>query len=63
MKHASLMPVTSLMKAEDFLGKEALNSDHSGRSTSGKRPAHLISKVNEYAWYLLNIAEHDMSSA
>lgn len=46
MNHASLLPVTSLMKAEDFLGSEALNVDHhSGRNSSGKRPAHLTSKV------------------
>ncbi|XP_037796453.1 uncharacterized protein LOC119591781 [Penaeus monodon] len=45
MNHASLLPVTSLMKAEDFLGSEALNVEHhSGRNSSGKRPAHLTSK-------------------
>ncbi|XP_069943847.1 ubiquitin carboxyl-terminal hydrolase CYLD isoform X4 [Cherax quadricarinatus] len=44
VNHSSLMPVTSLMKTEDFLGKESLNADQTGRNPSGKRPAHLISK-------------------
>ncbi|XP_045582546.1 ubiquitin carboxyl-terminal hydrolase CYLD isoform X2 [Procambarus clarkii] len=44
INHASLMPLTNLMKAEDVLGKEAFGADPSGRNSSGKRPAHLISK-------------------
>lgn len=43
------MPVTSLMKSEDFLGKEALSVEHSsgggGRSATGKRPPHMTMKV------------------
>ncbi|XP_068211181.1 ubiquitin carboxyl-terminal hydrolase CYLD isoform X1 [Palaemon carinicauda] len=45
MNHASVLPVTSLMKAEDFLGSEAINSDQHGIPNSGgKKSAHLTSK-------------------
>lgn len=46
VNHGALLPVTNLMKAEDFLGKEALNQDSGGRSSGGKRPTHLGPKVN-----------------
>ncbi|KAK4303765.1 hypothetical protein Pmani_024251 [Petrolisthes manimaculis] len=48
VNHASLMPVTNLMKSEDFLGKEALNVDlgGGGRSLTLKRPAHMTIKVD-----------------
>lgn len=49
MNHASLKPVTSLMKSEDFLGKEALSVEHGGggggRSATVKRPPHMTMKV------------------
>ncbi|XP_050687132.1 ubiquitin carboxyl-terminal hydrolase CYLD-like isoform X2 [Eriocheir sinensis] len=47
--HGSLLPVNSLMRTEDLLGKEACSADHGGRPPpppppSNKRPAHVIAK-------------------